>query len=110
VRVFPTKVAIDPEDVEGLDLKPGMSAKVTIHLSAAPHNVLAVPTEAIVGGSELGDERKVFVMTPDGPEERAVAIGASNGTLAEIKSGLDEGAEVIVNPTALHGEEGETRP
>jgi multidrug resistance efflux pump len=104
VRVYPTKVVIDPEDVARLDIKPGLTAKVTLSLGGAERPVLTVPTEAIVGGSELGDERKVFVMTPDGPEERAVAIGASNGKVAEVKSGLDEGAEVIVNPTALLGE------
>jgi multidrug resistance efflux pump len=104
VRVYPTKVVIDPEDIEGLDIKPGLTAQVTLNLDGAARPVLTVPTEAIVGGSALGSERKVFVMTPDGPEERAVAIGASNGTVAEVRSGLDEGAEVIVNPTALLGE------
>jgi multidrug efflux pump subunit AcrA (membrane-fusion protein) len=100
VRAFVTKVEIDPGEVEGLDLRPGMTAQVTVGGDAATH-VLAVPTEAIVGGSEMGSERKVFVMTPDGPEERAVTVGASNPQLAEIKTGLNEGDEVIVNPGAL---------
>jgi multidrug resistance efflux pump len=108
VRAFVTKVAIDPDEIEGLDLHPGMSAEVVIGGAAAEH-VLAVPTEAIVGGSELGAERKVFVMTADGPEERAVTVGSSNPHLAEIKSGLNEGDEVIVNPGALAHEEPDDR-
>jgi multidrug resistance efflux pump len=108
VRAFITKVAVDPKEIEGLDLRPGMSAEVTIGGEAAEH-VLAVPTEAIVGGSELGSERKVFVMTADGPEERAVTVGASNPHRAEIKSGLNEGDEVIVNPGALAHEETDDR-
>jgi HlyD family secretion protein len=104
VRAYVTKVVIDPDDIEGLDLRPGMSAHVTISADAAEH-VLAVPTEAISGGSELGSERKVFVMTPDGPEERAVTVGVSNSHLAEIKTGLNEGDQVIVNSGALSHEE-----
>jgi HlyD family secretion protein len=108
VRAYVTKVAIDPDDVEGLDLRPGMSARVVIGSDAAEH-VLAVPTEAIVGGSELGSGRKVFVLTADGPEERAVTVGVSNPQLAEIKTGLNEGDEVIVNPGALSREEADGR-
>jgi len=108
VGVYMTEVAIDPGDVEGLDLKPGMSAEATVSGGAAEH-VLAVPTGAIVGGTELGAERKVFVMTSDGPEERTVTVGASNKEMAEIKSGLNEGDEVVINPGALAEEGAEGR-
>ena len=70
VKVYTTKVAIDPADIEGLDLKPGMSAEVTITVAEALEHVLTVPIQAIVGGSEMGDERTVSVMTPEGPQER----------------------------------------
>jgi multidrug resistance efflux pump len=110
VRAYITKVTIDPQDTAALDLKPGMSAQVTISGDEGAAPVLTVPTAAIVGGSELGSERKVLVMTADGPEERAVTVGASNGHLAEIKSGLSEGDEVVVNPAAvLHEEEAAER-
>jgi multidrug resistance efflux pump len=106
--VYMTEVALDPADLEGLDLKPGMSAEATITGAAAEH-VLAVPTRAIVGGTELGAERKVFVMTSDGPEERTVTIGASNKEMAEIKSGLNEGDEIVVNPAVLAEDENDAR-
>jgi hypothetical protein len=44
------------------------------------------------------------VVTPEGPEEHQIQIGASNDTEVEVKSGLTDGAEVVLNPTALHAE------
>jgi multidrug resistance efflux pump len=104
VKVYTTKVAIDPEDIKGLSLKPGMSAAVTISISDAREHVLAVPVQAVIGGAELGAERKVLVMTPDGPTERPITVGASNLTMAEIREGLQEGDEVVLNPKAVLGD------
>jgi multidrug resistance efflux pump len=104
VKVYTTKVAIDPEDIKGLNLKPGMSAAVTIIVSDALENALTVPIQAVVGGPENGPERKVVVMTPDGPKERTVTVGASNQMAAEIKEGLQEGDQVVLNPKAVLGE------
>jgi multidrug resistance efflux pump len=105
VKVYTTKVVIDPEDIKGLSLKPGMSAAVTITISDALEHVLAVPLQAIIGGAELGAERKIVVMTPDGPKERSITVGASNETMAEIREGLKEGAEVVLNPKAVLGDQ-----
>jgi multidrug resistance efflux pump len=113
VKVYTTKVAIDPEDIEGLNLKPGMSAEVNIVIGDALPHVLTVPVQAIVGGSEMGAERTVIVKTPQGPKERAVIIGASNEKVAEVKEyevtdgreiGLKEGDEVCLNPKAVLGD------
>src|SRR5205823_3218795 len=65
VKVYSTIVAID-DPLPGM--KPGMSAEVTIHVNKTLENVLALPVQAIIGGAESGATRKVFVMTPDGPE------------------------------------------
>ncbi len=54
VKVYATKVAINPDDIAGLDLKPGMSAQVTITIADALEHVLTVPIQSIVGGSEMG--------------------------------------------------------
>jgi multidrug resistance efflux pump len=101
VNLYVTKVAIDPEDAADLDLKPAMSAEVAIDCEDAVKPVLTVPVKAIVRDGEVGAERKIFVMTPDGPEEREVTVAGSDGKRAGVKNGLDEGDEVVVNPDAL---------
>jgi multidrug resistance efflux pump len=107
VKVYATKVAID-EEVEGL--KPGMNSEVTITVADALEHVLIVPITAIVGSTEMGATRKCFVMTPQGPEEREIVVGASNEKGdAEIRSGLVEGEEVVTNPKTLVPESVKTR-
>jgi multidrug efflux pump subunit AcrA (membrane-fusion protein) len=98
VKVYQTMVSID-EEIEGV--RPGMSAEVTILTDAKAEDVLAIPVEAILGGSDMGRKRKCFVKTPVGPAEREIVIGMSNDTKAEILSGLEEGDEVVLNPLAL---------
>jgi multidrug resistance efflux pump len=104
VKVYTTKVAINSDDIEGLNLKPGMSAAVTISVSDALEHVLVVPVQAIIGGPEMGLDRHVIVMTPEGPREHAVKIGASNQTMAQIKDGIQEGDLVVLNPKAVLGD------
>ncbi|MFO0807256.1 MAG: hypothetical protein U0746_01395 [Gemmataceae bacterium] len=106
VKVYQTMIAIE-ESLEGL--KPGMSAEVTIHIEATDENVLTVPLQAVVGGAELGEKRKVFVNGPEGPKEREVIIGLSNEKMVEIRSGLKENEEVILNPRVLIGDKMKTR-
>jgi HlyD family secretion protein len=106
VKVYQTMISID-ESLEGL--KPGMSAEVTIHVESAGEHVLTVPLQAIYGGAEMGRTRKVFVLTPEGPKEREVTIGLSNEKVVEIKDGLKDGEEVILNPKALLGDKVKTR-
>lgn len=106
VKVYTTIVAID-DPLPGL--KPGMSAEVTIHVNNTLENVLAIPVQAVVGGAESGRSRKVFVMTANGPEEREVQIGLSNEKMAEVKSGLQEGDQVVVNPKAIVGNSAKTQ-
>jgi hypothetical protein len=75
---------------------------VTIIIDDQLESVLTVPLQAIVGSVELGKERKCFVMNADGlPEERTIVVGLSNDKMAEIKSGLQDGDEVVLNPKAL---------
>jgi multidrug resistance efflux pump len=101
VKVYQTKVAID-EYLEGL--KPGMSAEVTITTGSPREHVLVVPVEAIIGGAELAGKRELYVMGDKGPELRPVVIGDSNDKMVEIKDGVVEGDEVVLNPKALLGD------
>lgn len=98
VRVYQTLVTID-DYLEGL--KPDMSAEVTIMVDPPTEPVLAVPVQAIVGGAESGEKRKVFVLTPTGPEAREVISGIYNERMVEIKEGVKEGEEVVLNPKVL---------
>jgi multidrug resistance efflux pump len=101
VKVYQTYVAID-EPLEGL--RPDMSAEVTIHTDRHADNVLTIPLQAVVASGDLGSSRKVLVMTPEGPVERQVTLGMSNNRMVEVKDGLEEGDEVIINPRVLLGE------
>jgi HlyD family secretion protein len=101
VKVYATKVLID-EEVE--NLKPGMTAEVTIIVADALENVLTVPVEAIIGSAEMGKTRRCFVMMPGGPQEREVVVGMTNDKEVEIRDGVKEGEEVVLNPRTLVGD------
>jgi HlyD family secretion protein len=106
VKVYATIVGID-DPLPGM--KPGMSAEVTIHVNSTLEDVLAIPVQAVIGGAESGRTRKVFVMTAGGPEEREIQIGLSNEKMAEVRTGLQAGDQVVVNPKALVGNTAKTR-
>lgn len=106
VKVYQTMIALD-ETMEGL--KPGMSAEVTIAVDKVAENVLTIPVHAIVGSAEMGTTRKCFVLTDDGPQERDIVIGLANDRMAEVRSGLQEGDRVVMNPKALLGADAKVR-
>jgi hypothetical protein len=101
VKVYQTMIRIK-ESVPGL--KPGMTAEVTIFTDSQRDNCLTVPVQAILGTVDMGKTRRVYVMTPNGPERREVVIGLSNDKMAEVESGLNEGDEVVANPRLLLSE------
>ena len=106
VKVYTCLVEI-LDEMDGL--RPDMSAQVTIFTDVSLEDVLTVPVQAIVGDVSMGRTRKVFVATPSGIEEREVVVGASNDTHVEIKEGLREGEQVLVNPRVLVGDKEKTR-
>ena len=73
---------------------PGMTASLTITTSRT-ENALVVPARAI---RTVGRTRTVTVRAADGSQEaRQVVVGATNGTLTQISSGLQDGEEVLVS-------------
>src|SRR5262249_14129918 len=102
VKVYNTKIAID-EYLAGL--KPGMTSEVTITTGATKEHVLTAPVQAVIGGAEMAGKRQVFVMNGRIPEKRDIEIGESNDKMVEIKSGLKEGEEIVLNPKVLLGDE-----
>jgi HlyD family secretion protein len=99
VKVYQTYIAIDDSNVDGL--KPGMDAVITINVDSTPEPVLVVPLQAVLGGVEMDKERQCFVMVDGRPVMRKITVGKANETHVEIKEGLEEGEEVIVNPAVL---------
>jgi multidrug efflux pump subunit AcrA (membrane-fusion protein) len=105
VKVYQAYVQID-EDLKDLDLdlKPGMSAVCTILTDAKASHVLAVPMEAIVSPLEKGGKPTLFVITAHGAEQRTVELGLSDEKYQEIKEGVNEGEEIVLNPRTLLGD------
>jgi multidrug resistance efflux pump len=94
VKMYVTMIAID-ESLEGL--KPGMSAEVTILVDKTLDDVLIIPVQAIMGTTSMGKKRYCWVKTATGFEEREIEVGASNEKEAEIRSGLNQGEQVVEN-------------
>lgn len=92
---------------DDLKLKPGLTANVTIFTSENP-NVLAVPVKALSfnpveailkEGETIEDcKSKTKLWTLEGTVFKAhpVEVGATNGTLTEIRSGIKEGTDVLI--------------
>jgi len=78
-------------------LKPGMSAEVEVIL-AEHHDVLTVPVAAVVE-TEEGDF--CWVRTAEKTSKRRLELGDSNDIFILVKAGLNEGEEVVLNPTAF---------
>jgi len=93
VKEYATIVSIE-SDPHGL--RPGMTAAVEI-LVANLSNVLSVPVQAVV---EKGGKFYCWVNAGGVPQKRPVILGLSNNTRIEIKDGLSEGDEVLLNPRA----------
>ncbi len=101
VKVYEAVVEVEDE-IEGL--KPGMSAEVTIFTDVRAENVLSVPVQAIVRFAEDGRTRhRVYVRRGLDVEAREVEVGISNERMVEIKEGLSEGDEVVLNVDVLRG-------
>ena len=100
VREYATVVSIE-SDPHGL--RPGLTAAVEILVANVP-NVLSVPVQAVV--EKRG---KFYCWINDGgvPKRRDVVLGVSNNTRIEIKDGVAEGDEVLLNPRAAVDEASE---
>ncbi len=76
---------------------PGMTASLSIQTSRT-EDALVVPARAIRRVSRT--QQTVKVKTDAGQEDRTVTVGATNGTLTEIVSGLKDGELVLVSAPA----------
>ena len=95
---------------EDLKLKPGLTANVTI-FTMEKNDVLAVPSkalrfmpnEALLQNEQKIEDvdapQKVWTLKDNVFKAHKVETGTSNGMLTEIVSGIEEGAEVLVDFT-----------
>ena len=72
----------------GMTVFPGLQATMKINAGEAK-DVLTLPATAVEGRYQKG-----FVYTPDGTKKE-VEIGLTDGSLVEIRSGIEEGEEVL---------------
>lgn len=98
VKLYQTIVSID-ETV--MNLKPGMSAQVTILAEESTEPVLTIPIQSVAGSIAMGAKRKCFVLENGQPKERDIVVGRSNDNLVEVTQGLHEGETVVLNPRSL---------
>ncbi len=97
-KVYKTIVKID-EDVDSL--KPGMTAVAEVHI-AHLYDILCVPVQAIV---QRGTETWCYVVNDGQLEKCFVQTGKTNDKMVEIRSGLEAGDQVVLNPTAIVGDD-----
>jgi multidrug efflux pump subunit AcrA (membrane-fusion protein) len=101
VKLYQTMVSID-DNIEDLNLKPGMSAEVTIFADESTGNVLTIPIQSVVGNIKMGQRRKCFVVDGEGqPQERDIVVGMNNDKVVEVTEGLKEGEKIVINPIPL---------
>ncbi|MFN3193180.1 MAG: efflux RND transporter periplasmic adaptor subunit [Aureliella sp.] len=78
-------------------LKPGMSAMVDVVL-ARYEDVVMIPVAAVL---EQDGEYSCWVKTESGFDQRTLELGDTNDEFNVVTSGLKEGDEVALNPTAF---------
>jgi HlyD family secretion protein len=94
------KQMVPDSDIEGIDLREGLSVSVTL-LIAEKTDVLLVPNAAI---SKAGNRAFVTVILEDGGEEqRSITTGVSNWQYTEVLDGLEEGDVIKTVGTVAAG-------
>jgi RND family efflux transporter MFP subunit len=91
VKEYACRVAIESDPA---GLRPGLTAAVEILVANLP-NVLSVPVQSVV---EKKGQYFCWVSGSSGIEKREVQLGMSNNTRIEIKQGLSDGEQVLLNP------------
>ncbi len=93
-KIYDTTVIID-EEVQ--QLKPGMTAVVEIHVDLL-EDVLSVPVQAVV---QVENDSWCYVESHGKIERRLLTLGRTNDKFVEIRKGLSQGDQVVLNPMAI---------
>jgi membrane fusion protein, macrolide-specific efflux system len=103
---FPIEAALEAGQDLGA-IKPGMTADVRILIETRP-KVLLLPIEAVTTEKNKSTvELNEHVPGKSAPQSRVVEVelGERNDREVEIKKGVSEGNEVLINPPAVKGAE-----
>jgi multidrug efflux pump subunit AcrA (membrane-fusion protein) len=100
LKVYSTEVSLEL-DGSNKSIKTGMTAKVEVVVEEL-NNVLSVPIQAVIN---IQGKKVCYVATSSGPQRREVQTGAFNDDFVEIKRGLAEGEDVLLNPPRIMGAE-----
>ena len=98
LKVYVTTVSIDGSRDW---VKPGMSAKVEILVKQLT-NVVHIPLQAV---APKNGKQICFVVKGGKSEERDIEVGDFNDEFIEVKSGLKEGENVLLNLPGATGDE-----
>ena len=80
---------------------PEMSAKVTFLSRAAPPTMTTGAKKIVVSPAAIvtrGEQKVAFVIRDESVTETPVDIAGTLGSLLEVRSGLNEGNQVVLNP------------
>jgi HlyD family secretion protein len=102
-KVYETIVRIDQEVRQ---IKPGMTAVVEIHMDYL-ENVLCVPVQAIV---QRRSQTWCYVAENGRLRRQDVTLGQTNDKFVQVCEGLQEGDQLVLNPSAIVGEASEGQP
>jgi RND family efflux transporter MFP subunit len=93
---YKARIAVDKASATDRDIKPGMTANVTI-LTGKSDNTLVIPARAVKTDQAAGTQ-SVRILKDGKPEERTVQTGLrGDDGLVEVTSGVGEGDTVIVS-------------
>lgn len=82
------KIKTDEKEIPAIS---GLNGQANIVISEAK-DVLTLPQEAVV------DEKYVLVESSRGPMKKEISLGIKSDADVEVKSGLQEGDRVVINP------------
>lgn len=88
-KFFPVTLTLAKSDER---LRPGMSTRVEFELARAD-DVVRVPSDAVF---RRGDRRVVYVRRGSSVTEREVALGLANETHVEVRAGIRDGDELLL--------------
>ncbi len=91
LKVYATEIHFDQSEP---GLRTGMTCQAQIVVAEFP-DALYVPVQVVL---RQGTAAVAFVNGPQGPVLRPIEVGLDNNRFIQIRSGLQEGEEVLLNP------------
>ncbi len=93
-KVYKTIVTIDQDVTQ---LKPGMTAVVEIDIEQLT-DVLSIPVQSVV---QRADKNWCYLLVGNQLEKREITLGKTNDKFVEVRQGLTDGDQVVLNPMSL---------